>query len=432
MGKFEGKKLLILGTSTASVDIVRYAQSEGAYVIVTDYLPTEKSEAKRYADETAMISTVDIDALCQFAEERKIDGIFCGVSEFNLLSVNKVAERLNLPCYFNMDQWDALENKATFKKLCEDHGVTVAQKYNVTQAQIEKKTAEVIFPVIVKPVDKSACIGVHICRNHEELLIGYKDAYEQSPSHSVIVEQYIEGLEFTVYYTVINGKCRLSAMGDKYLNREQTDLTPLPEAFLFPSVYLERYIKDENPKVERMINSLNIQNGLIFIQGVTDGNTFAVFEAGLRINGSKMYDIVSRINGINAMHMLVDYALTGTTNENIDLEDPYFSGKHVAYLYLLNKGGQIEKTEGLKEAAAVNGLVEMKVHYRVGDTVPRSGTLKQRHMRFCLLCDSMEELKASIEEIQDNIKVLGVDGHNMLLRKFDTDTLVQREHQIHH
>ena len=46
MGKFNKKTLLVLGTSVGSVEIVKYARNEGAYVIVTDYLPLEKSEAK--------------------------------------------------------------------------------------------------------------------------------------------------------------------------------------------------------------------------------------------------------------------------------------------------------------------------------------------------------------------------------------------------
>ena len=73
MKKFEGKKLLELGTSVASVELVQYAKENGAYVIVTDYLPIEQSKAKQYADETAMISTIDVDALCEFAKQKNIE-----------------------------------------------------------------------------------------------------------------------------------------------------------------------------------------------------------------------------------------------------------------------------------------------------------------------------------------------------------------------
>ena len=48
MGKLDGKRLLMLGSSRGSVEMVKYAKSQGAYVLVTDYLPTEKSAAKPY------------------------------------------------------------------------------------------------------------------------------------------------------------------------------------------------------------------------------------------------------------------------------------------------------------------------------------------------------------------------------------------------
>ena len=93
MGLFDGKVFLELGTNVASVDIVQYAKSEGAYVIVTDYLPEEKSEAKKYADETYMISTLDTDLLVELIKAKRVDGVFCGVSEVNLKSVRLLAEK---------------------------------------------------------------------------------------------------------------------------------------------------------------------------------------------------------------------------------------------------------------------------------------------------------------------------------------------------
>ena len=59
--KFVGKKLLLLGTSVGTCDMVNYAKSQGAYVIVTDNLPPEKSAAKLIADEAWPVSTADVD-----------------------------------------------------------------------------------------------------------------------------------------------------------------------------------------------------------------------------------------------------------------------------------------------------------------------------------------------------------------------------------
>ena len=57
------KKLLMLGTSLASIEMIEYAKSIGVYTIVTDYLEPEKSVAKLVADEYWMINTSELDIL---------------------------------------------------------------------------------------------------------------------------------------------------------------------------------------------------------------------------------------------------------------------------------------------------------------------------------------------------------------------------------
>lgn len=63
------KKLLMLGTSKASCEMIEYAKSQGIYTIVTDYFEPEKSKAKLIADEYWMISTGDFDALEKSVEK---------------------------------------------------------------------------------------------------------------------------------------------------------------------------------------------------------------------------------------------------------------------------------------------------------------------------------------------------------------------------
>ncbi len=424
MGLFDGKRLLVLGTSVGSIEIVKYAKEEGAYVIVTDYLPTEKSAAKQYADETAMISTLDAEALCEFGRQKHIDGVFCGVSEANLVSVNKIAKELDLPCYFTDEQWELLENKDRFKTLCSEYNVPVAKKYHLSEDFPENELKAIEYPVIIKPVDQSSAIGIHICHNQEELIEGYKDAVQKSYCGKAIVEQYIVGDEFSAAYTVIDGEYRLSMMGDKYLNREQEGFIPLPEAYVYPSKHLNVYIDKINSNVIKMFQSIGLRNGTVFIQGVTDGSQWAVFEAGLRMGGTALFRFIDQINHINILKLLVNYQMTGKMQGDIALEDPYLKGKRCCLLSLLNAGGEIAEINGFEEAKETKGVVESVVRYKVGETIAKSGTLKQSHIRFFVVCDTANELTESIQQIQKKITVLDKQGKNMLLSHFNAEKLL--------
>jgi len=426
MGKFDGKKLLVLGTSIGSVEIVDYAKLEGAYVIVADYLPKEKSEAKKHADEDVMISTTDIAALCEFGEERAIDGVFCGVSEVNLLSVNAVAKKLGLPCYFSREQWNLSGNKANFKQLCKKYGIPVAKDYLFDGIPSKQEALAIQYPVIVKPIDRSAGIGIHVCYNADDFLTGYRDAYEKSFSNQVIVEKYIVGIEFNVAYTVIDGEIRLSSMGDKYLNREQIGLMPMAQTHIFPSQYLEKYVNEVNDSVIDMFKEIGIKNGTFFVQGLTDGKEMVLIEAGLRMEGTAMFKFVSQTNGINIMELMTEYALTGTMTADINLEDPFMNGKVCCLFSLLNGGGIVKTVEGLDKFINRAEVIEIMERYKVGATIIKDGTLKQVHIRFYLIGDSREEMKGLIDEIQNKVSIRDCNDENMLLSPFDTKRIINK------
>ena len=71
------KKLLILGGTVLTCDIVKTAQSKGLYTIVTDWNKPDLSPAKLIADEYWNISLMDYDLLTEKIKEENINGILC-------------------------------------------------------------------------------------------------------------------------------------------------------------------------------------------------------------------------------------------------------------------------------------------------------------------------------------------------------------------
>ena len=418
MGLFSGKKLLVLGSNIASVDIVEYAKSEGAYVIVTDYLPKEKSQAKMHADKDYMISTVDIDKLTELIKEENIDGVFCGVSEVNLQSVQKVTEIVGLPCYFTKEQWNLCENKANFKELCFKYGVPTAKQYCISNDNLLESVKKIEYPVIVKPVDLCASRGIHICYNETELLEGYIDSYNKSPSNSVIVEQYLYGDEISATYDFVNGECRLSLFSQMYYNTEQTGLVPLPDAYIYPSKHLTKFIETVNNSMIKMLKSLDLKNGTVFVTGIANENGFSFFEAGLRIAGTAPYRFLSELNGINTMKLMTEYALNGeiANRDILKLEDPYMKGKHCCLFSLLNKGGIIAEISGVDKAADLPGVISYTIQRGVGDEIKNDGTLGQVNIRFYIVKDTIEEIRETIVMIQKIVNVKDSFGQGMLLK----------------
>lgn len=425
MGKFSGKKLLVLGSSVGSTEIVDYARREGAWVIVTDYLPTEKSAAKKLADETVMVSTIDVDALCALAEEKKIDGIFCGVSEMNLVSMEQVARRLHLPCYFTKDQWNICQHKSRFKALCREYGVPVPRDF--TQAVKDGKLEAVSFPVIVKPVDSSAGRGIRICHRAEEVKDAYDYALTFSPSKTVLVEEFVSGKnEITATYTLKDGEISLSCLKDKLISLDHENITAQVDVLIAPSAFLPRYLEQVNEAVIRMLKGIGAKEGCVFIQGIADEERFTFFEMGYRINGGSDYRLIAAENGINYLEMMVCHAITGKTEGfDLSLDDPYFRN-HVLTFNMYIHGGTIGSMEGREAVAQIPNVLTCEYMRKVGDTVKEDNTLSQRGFRAVIRDGEIDAVKETITKIQQAIRIRDVDGNDMLYKPFDVQRLAER------
>lgn len=206
-------KLLILSASHNEIDLVLRAKELGIYTVVTDWYDTDHSQAKLVADEYWNISWNDIDELEKMCRKEHIDGVTGGYSEFVVEAVIKLCERLDLPCYCNMDQLDVTRDKLKFKAFCRQNGVPVVHEYN----SIDEVNH---YPVIIKPTDRAGSIGISVARNKSELETGFAYAMDLSASKNVIIEDYVnDGTKFDVYYSVVDGEPALLATSDTTMVR---------------------------------------------------------------------------------------------------------------------------------------------------------------------------------------------------------------------
>lgn len=423
MKKFEGKKFLVLGSSTGSVEMVNYAKSEGAYVIVTDYLTPEKSDAKRYADQQEMISTIDVQALCDFAKKENIDGVFCGVSETNLLSVRKIATSLGLPCYFTDEQWELCQNKEKFKKLCQQFGVPTPKDYSfaISNGKIDMQKIE--FPVIVKPVDSCAGKGITICYDEKQLTDAYQYALSCSESKTVLIEEYVVGDEFSVTYTIKDSRVSVSCSKDKLFTEDYSPVFSQFDAFIMPSRFLGKYMAEVHENVEKLFKNIGTEYASVTLQGVVKNGEFKFFEMCYRINGGSDYRHIEKENGINYLHMMVDYALTGRADDfDLSKDNPFFSKCFITFIVYAH-GGVIGKLEGLEEVQHLPGVISAEWLRDVGDEIVDNKTLMQRVFRAYIASNDIESIKNTIKEIQKTLKVQDVFGNDMRYKPFNVERL---------
>lgn len=415
--EFREKKLMVLGNSVSSCEIIQIAKELGAYTIAVDYL--EDSEFKRVADKSYNISTADIDALAEMAQSEGVNGVLAGASEFNIDKAIDLCNRLGLPFYATRKQWDILSNKDTFKKLCRKFDVPVVDEY--ADAPGLEKTVR--YPVIIKPVDGCAGQGISVCKDEEEFLSGRQVALDCSDSKRLIIERYMTGDEVVIYYTIQDGYVSLSAMCDRHTLRQE-GVAPLPTAYIYPSKFLEDFQKYDDTNVRRMFKSLNIQNGFLFIQAFVEEGRIRIYEMGFRIAGAQGHKPIAAVNGVNPLVMLVRHALSGKMS-GWDLktqDDPNFK-KYACKLTPILKKGTIGRIEGLEMLEQFSFVTDIVPVHEIGDRIDSVGTLKQLLSRIYLVTDSRDDMKSSINLVQNTLKAFDEQGQDLLMPGFDVALL---------
>jgi biotin carboxylase len=409
----KGKKLLILGANAITCEIVNAAKALGVYTIATDYNPVEKAPAKLIADEYWNDSIMDYDVLLPKIKEHKVDGILTGFIDIVLLPYQHLCELAGLPCYATKEVFETTMDKAKFKRLCRDNGVTVIPEYDLDTFAphvINEKNK-----VIIKPVDNSGSRGVVVCGKPEDFGQCLDYAMSFSKKKQVVIEKYMELDSVSASYNIQDGVISLSTFNDRYVHKSP-DGSAVTCLSLYPSKYLDDYMEKMNDKVCAMYRNLGVRNGLLSIQFFTDGEEFYVMEMGHRLTGGQHYMISKAENGISSLDQLIHFAVTGKMADFSIAEKDNARFRNVyCHLYILGKEGKIARFEGLdylKNLPEVFHFSQMKME---GDTIGADGTAAQKVVGLHLKVKDRNDLDRILWDIQQKFHFYDEEGNDLKL-----------------
>ncbi len=427
MSDLKGKRLLVLGGSRISCEIVRKAKEMGIYTMVTDWYPVEKSPAKELTDEYFMTSTSDIPAMKKLIIDNNIDGVITGYTDSVLPYYADICEATGLPAYGTREQFEMLTDKTKYKKLCKEFNVPVIEEYEVSEFDLEtNKINDIKYPVLVKPADGSGARGVFICNNAEELRVKYKEALNYSQSKNILVERYVKGEEVTVFYLLDNEEIYLTGMGNRHMKHNQEGVIPLPVAYTFPSVHLSNYMKETDKNVKEMFRSLGMKNGMVFMQCLVQDDECIVYDIGYRLTGTLEYKLMNEVAGYDPLEMLIRFSLTGKmTGKNLEnIINPVWR-PYACNVSFLMKPGTIKEIKGIDKIKEMPGVVDAVLAHHEGDTLPieAKGMLRQIMLRVFAIAESEEELKQKLTDIYYLLKVYGENDENLLLDGLDSNEI---------
>lgn len=190
---FQNKKaVLIFGVGPLQKSIIGRAQKMGLYTVGID--PCEDATCRADVDAFEVVGGQDFEGTCAVVEKYGIDAIVTAATDKPLVMMARVAEKYGFPFYsVETAQWST--DKFQMKQRFIEGGVPCAKGRVIKTVE---EAADMVYPIIVKPRDNSGSRGVKLCRTKEELEQSMAEALENSKLGTVLVEEFIEGPEYSI------------------------------------------------------------------------------------------------------------------------------------------------------------------------------------------------------------------------------------------
>ena len=415
------KKILLLGTSFSSMEIVQKAKQRGLYTIVTDTTPYAESPVKQAADEYWMISTAQKDRLIEKCRKESIGAIFAGISEFNLDRVLIMTQELGLPCYINAKAWEYARNKRLFKNKCIEKGVPVVPEYSVPDSDDEAAWEKIKYPVVIKPVDGWANTGLSICYNRNDVEEGLRKVKAISTNPDFILEKYITGEETWNYYFFAEGVARYVYSGTVF--RQPGYPTFLYSFGTSAVAGIDDYLEKMNPQIIELLTDIGCREGIAWIQCIREDNgNYYALEMAHRMSADTVGDILEKSLGFNSVDWLLDTALGCKHTADMlpaQAKRPY-SGATCVYYLFSDHSGRIEKMSGFEKLDPDCFYVEYAK--KPGDDVGQYSMM----VKIVFFARNTGQMCNLIQQLNDTIDISDTDGNDLIVHFTDYKMVKER------
>ncbi|GHU06819.1 hypothetical protein FACS1894151_00250 [Spirochaetia bacterium] len=215
-------RIMILGAGVMQGPAIRIAKEMGLETVVVD--GDASARHVKDADRFEPIDLKDKEGIERFARKIKEDliegrsglsGIMTAGTDFSA-TVAWVSEKLGLPGIPYETALDA-SDKSRMRARFEKAGVPSPAFTVVTSPPGAGFTLPLAFPVVVKPVDNMGSRGCRRVDSSAELKDAVSAALGFSRSGRVIVEQYMDGPEYSVDAIVFNGEITICGLADRHI-----------------------------------------------------------------------------------------------------------------------------------------------------------------------------------------------------------------------
>lgn len=388
------KSILVFGVGELQQSIISRAKKMNLYVVGID--PCEDAYCKDDCDAFEVVGGQDFNGTIDVAKKYKVSAIVTAATDKPLVMMARVAKELSLP-FYSVETAEWSTDKFQMKQRFLEGGVPCARGrliHNSEEAQ------DLYFPLICKPRDNSGSRGVKLCRDLTELDSCIKEALEVSKLDTVLVEEFIEGREFSIEALHYDGKSEVIQFTEKKTTEfpYNVELGHKQPANL---TYDQRnQIRDIISKID---SCMHFKNCPSHTELKINNRGIFVIETSPRLGGDYITSTLTPLStGINLEDQLLHISL----GEPVDTTTGRVDKASAICFFSLPEGKVIAIDSKINEASNWHNVHSFHLKLKAGDTINKITSSLNRYGQFIVTGDSREEVDELVEKYESEINQL--------------------------
>ena len=284
---------------------------------------------EKTADYFYPISIVEKEAILEECRRIQPDGICSIASDLAAITVNYVAQGLGLPGN-KMEFTPIQTNKYAMRKALAEAGLPCPRFIHADEeTDFESALSDFVFPIIVKPTDRSGSRNIMKLETLDGIGQAVAKACATSFEHKAIVEEYLEGDEYSAETITYQGTHHFLAVTKKYTTGAPHFIETGHEQ---PSDLSSETVANVRDIVFRALDALHVENSAGHTEFRVDGNgNVRIIEIGARMGGDCIgSDLVHLSTGHDFVRMVIDVACG---NPPVLCEEPLLKKAQIHFLF---------------------------------------------------------------------------------------------------
>lgn len=358
------KKLLVLAAGILQVPVIKKAKEMGIYVIAADGDPN--AVGLKYADKAIVVNITSEEDVLKVAREEQIDGVIHPCSEVSMNVMGRLNDELGLSG-ITREQAIRATNKHLMREAFEKGKAPSPKSIlteNVEDAWMHLQN-DFSTDGILKPSRNSGSRGIaKVSRDMDkaDFIKAYDIALNESRDKSVLIEQFIEGPEFSIEIIVWNGNVNVLTVTDK----KTTGAPHFVElGHNQPSCFSAADVETLKTAAVAGVKALGVNNCACHAEAkLMDGKAY-LMEIGARLGGDFISTELTHLStGIDMVAAAINVAL-GIEPDLNPKEEP----KGVCIRYFCPTPGKLVSISNT-EILADSRVYLWEIYHKEGDEIP--------------------------------------------------------------